>query len=527
MSGPGTGTPGAPAGERATEARCKGSRGAGARRAVLLLPAGPALLLGLDAALILLELPAPLTAERLPEVHGVLLVLGFAGTLVALERAVALGARWAYLSPACLGAGGLLLAAPVDLRAGRLLLVAGTALLLVLYTRFWKRQPGAALLVQGAGAVAALGAALLWLGGLDVPRLLPWLAAFLVLTIAGERLELARVALLAPRTEDGFLAASGAVLAGAVVTLLWPGTGSALLGLALLALVGWLTAHDVARRMLRSAGLPRFSAACLLAGYAWLGLAGALWLVGGPVAEGPRYDAVVHAVFLGFVLSMIMAHAPVILPAVLRRPLPYHRVLAGPAWLLHLSLALRVLIGDLRGPETAWRLGGALNITAVLLFVVLAATLSVRAGRARPGAAGGREGTRPDGAARPAPRGSAPVTDPGPADGGGRPDVDEGSRGTVPAPDGAPGAAGTDAGPAPDGVPMAVPVGGGTGEETGPGNHRAGDSRSPGTAPARGAGTAAGSGPARPAPGTPDPVPGAAPSTPGRAPGTEHPEVPR
>ena len=42
---------------------------------------------------------------------------------------------------------------------------------------------------------------------------------------------------------------------------------------------------------------------------------------------GPAYDAVVHAVFLGFTLSMIMAHAPVILPAVLRRPLPYR-----PAW---------------------------------------------------------------------------------------------------------------------------------------------------------------------------------------------------
>ncbi|WP_208605926.1 hypothetical protein [Streptomyces albus] len=429
-------------------ARSAEARKAGARRAVLLLPAGLALLLGLDAALMLLDLPAPLTADRLPEVHGMLLVLGFAGTLVALERAVALGSRWAYLSPACLGAGGLLLVAPVDLRAGRLLLVAGTALLLALYARFWRRQPGAALLAQGAGAVAALGAALLWLGGLDVPRLLPWLAAFLVLTIAGERLELARVALLAPRTEDAFLAAATAVLAGAVVTLLWPGAGSALLGLALLALVGWLTAHDVARRMLRSSGLPRFSAACLLAGYAWLGLAGALWLVGGPVAEGPRYDAVVHAVFLGFVLSMIMAHAPVILPAVLRRPLPYHRVLAGPAWLLHLSLALRVLIGDLRGSEAAWRLGGALNITAVLLFVATAATLSVRAGR--------------------------------------------------------------------------------TG--SGPGNRRAGDARSPGTAPARAGGTAAGAGHARPAPGTPDPAPvgtDPAPSTPGRGPGTEHPEVPR
>ena len=42
-----------------------------------------------------------------------------------------------------------------------------------------------------------------------------------------------------------------------------------------------------------------------------------------------------HAVFLGFTISMIMAHAPVILPAVLRRPLPYHPALLAPAVLLH------------------------------------------------------------------------------------------------------------------------------------------------------------------------------------------------
>ncbi|GAA3633099.1 hypothetical protein GCM10023079_24680 [Streptomyces chitinivorans] len=372
MTGPGA----APA-----RASAAAARRTGARRAVLLLPAGLALLAGLDAALLLLGLPAPVDADRLPRVHGVLLVLGFAGTLVSLERAVALGARWGYLSPACLGAGGLLLITPGGLRPGGLLLVAGAAVLLAVYVRLWRRQPGPALAVQAGGAVAALGAALLWLGGLDVPRLLPWLTAFLVLTIAGERLELSRVGLLPPRAEHAFLACSGAVLAGAVAALLWPAAGTLLLGAALLALVGWLTAYDVARRTLRSTGLPRFGAACLLAGYAWLGLAGALWLVYGPIAGGPRYDAVVHCVFLGFVLSMIMAHAPVILPAVLRRPLPYHPALAVPAWLLHLSLALRVLMGDLRGVEWAWRLGGALNIAAVLLFAAVAVSSSVAAAR--------------------------------------------------------------------------------------------------------------------------------------------------
>ncbi|WP_432135265.1 MULTISPECIES: hypothetical protein [unclassified Streptomyces] len=374
-------------------------RRAGARRVPVLSAAGLCLLAGLDAALGLLGLPAPVNGDRLPQVHGMVMVLGFAGTLVALERAVALGGRPPYLAPAFLGAGGVLLLTPVDLAVARLLLVAGCAALVVLYVRFWHRAPSAALVAQAAGAVSALGAALLWLGGLDIPRLLPWLVAFLVLTIAGERLELARVGSLAPTAEHAFLGCVGAVVAGVVTTLAWPATGTLLLGAALLALVAWLLVHDVARRLLGSTGLPRFTAACLLAGYAWLGLAGALWLLLGPITQGSRYDAVVHAVFLGFVMSMIMAHAPVILPAVLRRPLPYHPVLAAAAWLLHLSLALRVVVGDLRDVRGAWQLGGVLDIAAVLLFVLSAAASSVRAGRRAPVTASGH--ARPGTAAAP------------------------------------------------------------------------------------------------------------------------------
>ena len=74
----------------------------------------------------------------------------------------------------------------------------------------------------------------------------------------------------------------------------------------------------------------------MLAGYGWLVVASGVWLTGSGGADGvpvgSGYDAVIHAVFLGFTMSMIMAHAPVILPAVLRRPLPYHPVLIVPIW---------------------------------------------------------------------------------------------------------------------------------------------------------------------------------------------------
>jgi hypothetical protein len=75
---------------------------------------------------------------------------------------------------------------------------------------------------------------------------------------------------------------------------------------------------------------------------------------------------------------MIMAHAPVILPAVLRRPLPYHPALVVPAVVLHGSLVLRLWVGDALGGEAAWRAGGAVNIAAVLLFAALVAWSVIR-----------------------------------------------------------------------------------------------------------------------------------------------------
>jgi hypothetical protein len=341
-------------------------------RLLLLLPGGVALLAGLDAALILLGLPAPLRLDRLPQVHGMLLVLGFVGTLVALERAVALNRPWGFLAPAGLGAGALLLISPLPLSVGAGSLVVGSAALTAVYVPLWRRQPAGAVAVQALGAVLATGAALLWLGGVPVPRLLPWLAGFLVLTIGGERLELARVGVLTPRAENGAVALAAGVAAGALASLVWPAAGSPVLGASLVGLAGWLLRYDVARHTVRSTGLPRFMACCLLAGYAWLSVAGAVWVLVGPVGSGAGYDAVVHAVFLGFVLSMVMAHAPVILPAVLRRPLPYRPVMYGPALLLHASLVLRVVVGDARGVAWGWQVGGALNIVAVLLFVAVA-----------------------------------------------------------------------------------------------------------------------------------------------------------
>ncbi|SCL33180.1 hypothetical protein GA0070624_4675 [Micromonospora rhizosphaerae] len=336
-----------------------------------------ALLTGLYAALLLLGVPVPAPRRPLEEVHGPLMVFGFVGTLIGLERAVALGARWALLAPACSGIGALLLVLTGESLAAKIMLMTAAVGLLGIYRALWRRQPGVALLAQATGAFGWYAATLLWLAGFPLAEAVPWLVTFVVATILGERLELAHVA-LAPAGPRWCLAALAALTVGATATLLWTGPGGHLFGVSLLAVTAWLSVSDVARRTVRGRGLPRYVALGLLAGYAWLGLAGLLWAGVGATAAGARYDATLHAVFLGFTMSMIFVHAPVILPAVLRRPLPYRPVLYAPLALLHGSLLLRVAVGDGLGVESVWRWAGVANVAAVLGFLGCAIALSVR-----------------------------------------------------------------------------------------------------------------------------------------------------
>lgn len=353
------------------------------RRLLILLPAGVSLLLGLDAGLLLLGLPAPLTLDRLPEVHGMLMTIGFVGALIALERAVARGGGWAYAAPLGMALGALLTLTPAPVWVGGLVMLVGATALLVAYRSLWQRNYDPAVAIQALGAFLAVGACALWVRGVAMPMVVPWLTGFFVLTIAGERVELARVGQLFDaqevRVRRDRQALGLAVLLVAVVVFatMWPQWGLPAFGATLVLVSAVFAWRDVARRTIRSTGLPRFSAAGLLAGYAWLVVAGLLWLR--PATDGLHYDAILHATFLGFVMSMILAHAPVILPAVIRRPLPY-----GPAFwvvlaLLHGSLLMRVG-ADLLGMGQVRAVGGALNIVALLALVVTAVGSALNAG---------------------------------------------------------------------------------------------------------------------------------------------------
>ncbi len=314
-----------------------------------------------------------------PDLHGVIMVLGFLGTVIALERAVALGTRWGYLGPALTGAATLTL--PLLRPVGGVLLLLGGLVVTATYLELLRRGGREVhLAIMGLGALAWVGAAVLWLAGLGPIRITPLLAAFLVLTIVGERLELSRLTLPSARSRRRFLVAVGVFALGVAMAAFWRSTGLLLGGLGLLGQVAWLVRYDLARRTVHRTGLTRFIAICLLTAYVWMAVSGVLWVAMALGASGHLlHDALVHSLFVGFVLSMVMGHAPIIVPAVLRTPLEFHRRAYLPLTLLHVSVAVRIG-ADLLGSE-GWRevaLHG--NVLALTVFLVLTVR-SVRRGR--------------------------------------------------------------------------------------------------------------------------------------------------
>ncbi len=327
-----------------------------------------ALLAGIWAGLLRVGWAWPTWQATLAAAHGPLMVSAFLGTVIGIERAIALNRRAAYLGPLLTGLGGLALLSGLSFVWGGRLLLVGSVGLAVVFAVIVRRHAAVYTVTMAVGAVAWLVGNGLWLAGRPIYAVVPWWVAFLVLTIAGERLELSRVLRPSRRVIGLFAGAVGVFLAGVVLSVWVYDAGVRLAGLGLVLLAAWLLRFDLARRNVRLSGLTRFIAVCLFGGYVWLAAGGALWLIYGGAPAGPVYDAILHAIFLGFVFAMIFGHAPLIFPSVLGRPMAYLPAFYGPLVVLHASLILRIA-SDLLNIVPLRQWGSLLNGVALLLFL--------------------------------------------------------------------------------------------------------------------------------------------------------------
>lgn len=330
------------------------------------------LLGGLGAGLARLGWTVHIASPDWTLIHGPLMICGFLGTLICLERAVALSSRyaWSLAVPGINAAGALALLLTGDSAAAKLLLILGSLGLLVIYGSLLKLHPLRYMVVMSIGALCWLLGNTLWLAGQPIYQVVhPW-TAFLILTIVGERMELSRVRRLTPAIEFSLGLAVAIYLAGISITLVNLSTGTRVLGAGALLMAAWLLRYDIARRTIRGSGLSRYIAACLLAGYVWLGVGGAIALWKGALYAGPDYSSMLHAFLLGFVFSMIFGHAPIILPAVTGLRLNYRPLFYLPLLLLHSTLIYRIYSQMVLDFE-AMQWGGLLNVIAVLLFLAI------------------------------------------------------------------------------------------------------------------------------------------------------------
>jgi hypothetical protein len=352
-----------------------------AGRAPLLALGLLALVAGVAGGLVRMGVTTPAPAAGIAW-HGALMTSAFFGTLISLERAVAIGRLWAYAAPAACAAGGaaLLLGSP---SIGFALLGFGSAVFALASVRIYLSQPAlhTAVLALGAFALVAANVALAF--AIPVELIVPAWIAFFALTIGAERLELSRLVRLPPWARVAFAALACTLLAAAVLAPAFPATQSGF-GVVLLLCAVWLVRFDLATRTVRASGLTRYIAVCLLAGYAWLALAGGvLALTGGSAGSRELWDAALHAFFIGFVFSMVFGHAPVILPAVLRVAFPYAAALYIPLAALHATLVVRV-IGDFAGSPALRSAGGLGGAAAIALFILTAAALVLGKSRETP-----------------------------------------------------------------------------------------------------------------------------------------------
>lgn len=334
---------------------------------ILLAFAAVGLLTGLYAGLIRFGFLSGMESRISPMAHGPLMINGFLGTLIGLERAAALEKKWAYLAPVFMAASTILILSGLQAPGGWALVVGSVGLTLVMSFLYFL-QPKIYHLIMALGAASLLAGNLLYIFDYPIYSLVGWWAAFPMLTIFGERLELNRIMRPPKRARRLFAGLILAWIAALALTHIDRTIGWSIASLLLIGVAGWLIQYDIARRTIKSVEWTRYSAICLLTGYGWLILTGLFGLWYGFPTVGLLYDGLLHMIFVGFVFSMIFAHASVIIPSLSGKLIPYHTYFYLPLILLHGFLLVRI-IGDLTLSPLARTIGSYGNVLAIILFL--------------------------------------------------------------------------------------------------------------------------------------------------------------
>jgi hypothetical protein len=169
---------------------------------------------------------------------------------------------------------------------------------------------------------------------------------------------------------------------GSFLALFARRAGYMVLGAAFLVMLVVMVHDDIARHTWHLPGFTGFMGCAMLMAYFWGLLGSALWIVLPQADLHAGWSTFALDCFdLGFVMSMVIAHAFLIIPAILRRPVSWPRAMWAPLIVLNAGLLVG-LVGALAGSTDIGRAASLLEVIALLgLIATVAATYVVTAVR--------------------------------------------------------------------------------------------------------------------------------------------------
>jgi hypothetical protein len=305
--------------------------------------------------------------------HGAIMVGGFLGTLIALEKIIPLKKKSLYIIP-ILNATSVAFFFSGQPKVSVYVLVISSVALSFVFLYYFRTQRTIIYVLMLLGSLAWLTGNLLLLTKYFYPLAFPWWAAFALFIIAAERLELMKFLPVSKSEKIIFISFLFTFLMGVLFS--FHGFGNIICGLALIGISLWLMKNDVIGINLKKKNLPKFVAVSLLAGYVSLLLSGIFFIALSD--QWLTYDAIVHSFFLGFVFSMIFAHGPMILPGVMGiSASPYNHRLYYWLGLLQISWLMRVF-ADVSVELELRKISGLLSATAILGYFITMAVFTFR-----------------------------------------------------------------------------------------------------------------------------------------------------
>lgn len=306
--------------------------------------------------------------------HGAVMVGGFLGSLIALEKIIPLKNKWLFAIPS-LSVAAVITFLSGEPRSAIMLLILASAGLVFLFGFYLHKQRSIIYALMLTGAFCLLIGNILLYSSSFYPLAFPWWISFVLFVIAAERIELMKFLPVTARSKNVFLVFLLTFIAGAAIS--FHHYGNIIAGAALFATALWLLNNDAISVGLKKQNLTRFVSISLSLGYLALLTTGIFFITFSD--HWLAYDALVHTYFIGFAFSMIFAHGPIILPGILGiSAKPYHPILYTWLAMLHCSWVIRVFSDAFTAME--WRrYSGIFSALAIVGYFLSIALLTVKA----------------------------------------------------------------------------------------------------------------------------------------------------